>query len=137
MVYSLPVRVYYQDTDAGGVVFHASYLNFLERARTEWLRHEFGLTHCELMEQFHVMFVLRALSLEYHKPAKLDDLLYVSAELRELGRSRVVVAQQVLREGQLLTDGVIDLVCVDTQSLTSVAIPEILKQQWQQQLGKD
>ena len=73
-IFSWPVRVYFQDTDAGGVVYHASYVNFMERARTEWLR-TFGYSNAGLMKELGVMFVVRSLKLDYLKPALLDDLL--------------------------------------------------------------
>ena len=76
-VFSWPVRVYFQDTDAGGVVYHASYVNFMERSRTEWLR-TFGYTNAGLMKELGMVFVVRSLKLDYLKPALLDDLLTVT-----------------------------------------------------------
>src|SRR5688500_20282029 len=90
--FSLPVRVYYQDTDAGGVVYHSTYLNFMERARYEWLR-ELGFDIPSLIQIHKVIFMIRSLSIEYLKPALLDDLLHVSAQATELGRSRITISQ--------------------------------------------
>ena len=95
-VFSLPVRVYFQDTDAGGVMYHASYVNFMERARTEWLRTH-GYSNAGLMKEFGVVFVVRSLKLDYFKPALLDDLLEVTAQIKEIGRSRITLLQSVRR----------------------------------------
>lgn len=96
-IFSLPVRVYFQDTDAGGVVYHASYVNFMERARTEWLR-EHGYSNAGLMKEFGVVFVVRSLKLDYLKPALLDDLLTVTAQIQDIGRSRLSLLQTVRRQ---------------------------------------
>ncbi len=101
-VFTLPIRVYFQDTDAGGVVYHGSYVNFLERARTEWLRECYGYSNAGLMKEFGVVFVVRSLKLDYLKPALLDDLLDVSAQLKEVGRSRVTLFQSVTRGEETL-----------------------------------
>jgi len=96
-VFSLPVRVYFQDTDAGGVVYHANYLNFMERARTEWLR-TYGHSNAELMKELGMVFVMRSVKLDYLKPALLDDLLEVTAQIKDIGRSRVTLLQTVRRQ---------------------------------------
>lgn len=95
-IFSWPVRVYYQDTDAGGVVYHSNYVNFMERARTEWLR-DLGYSHMDMIRNLNVMFVVRSIKLDYLRPAVLDDLLQVSAKIKEIGRSRVTLEQKVLR----------------------------------------
>ncbi|PIV92248.1 MAG: tol-pal system-associated acyl-CoA thioesterase, partial [Gallionellales bacterium CG17_big_fil_post_rev_8_21_14_2_50_54_146] len=87
-IFSWPVRVYFQDTDAGGVVYHASYVNFFERARTEWLR-TFGYSNAGLMKAFGIVFVVRSMKLDYLRPALLDDMLDVTAEVKDIGRSRL------------------------------------------------
>ena len=130
-IYSLPVRVYFQDTDAGGVVYHASYVNFLERARTEWLRECYGYSNAGLMKEFGVVFVVRSLKLDYLRPALLDDMLAVTAQLKEVGRSRVALLQSVLRGEETLLQAEIHLVCVSKESFKPVSVPEILQQQWQ------
>ena len=81
-----PVRVYYEDTDGGGVVYHANYLKFMERARTEWLR-SLGFEQTELKSQMRIMFVVRALTLQYLRPANFDDALMVATRLTRTGRS--------------------------------------------------
>ncbi|MDD5180836.1 MAG: tol-pal system-associated acyl-CoA thioesterase [Gallionellaceae bacterium] len=129
-VYTLPIRVYFQDTDAGGVVYHASYVNFMERARTEWLRDRYGYSNAGLMNEFGVAFVVRSLKLDYLKPALLDDLLAVSAQIKDAGRSRVTLLQSVMRGDELLVEAEIHLVCVAMDNFKPVGIPEVLRKQW-------
>lgn len=124
------MRVYFQDTDAGGVVYHASYVNFMERARTEWLRTQ-GYTNAGLMATFGMLFVVRSLKLEYLKPAVLDDLLEVTAQVNEMGRSRLSLLQTIRRDGVLLTEAEVHLVCVDKEIFRPVRVPELLRAQWQ------
>lgn len=128
--FSLPVRVYFQDTDAGGVVYHASYVNFLERARTEWLRECYGYSNTGLMREFGMVFVVRSLKLDYLRPALLDDLLAVSAQLKDVGRSRVTLCQNVLRGEEVLVEAEVHLVCVTMDNFKPVSVPEILREQW-------
>ncbi len=128
-VFTLPVRVYFQDTDAGGVVYHASYVNFMERARTEWLR-SFGFTNAGMMKELGVVFVVRSLKLDYLKPALLDDLLDVSAQLKEIGRSRVTLHQTMMRGEEVLVEGEIHLVSVALDTFKPVSVPDVLRQQW-------
>ncbi|MFZ2524270.1 MAG: tol-pal system-associated acyl-CoA thioesterase [Candidatus Ferrigenium altingense] len=125
-VFALPVRVYFQDTDAGGVVYHASYVNFMERARTEWLRTH-GYSNAGLMKEFGVVFVVRSLKLDYLKPALLDDLLNVTAQIKEIGRSRLNLLQSVLRGDDLLTEAEVHLVCVSLEGFKPVSVPEVLR----------
>jgi len=127
-VFALPVRVYFQDTDAGGVVYHASYVNFMERARTEWLRTH-GYSNAGLMKEFGVVFVVRSLKLDYLKPALLDDLLNVTAQIKEIGRSRLNLLQSVLRGDELLTEAEVHLVCVSLEGFKPVSVPEVLRRQ--------
>ncbi len=128
-IFSLPVRVYFQDTDAGGVVYHANYVNFMERARTEWLR-TFGHSNAGLMKEFGVAFVVRSLKMDYLKPALLDDLLTVTALVKDIGRSRVTLLQEVRRGEELLTEGEVHLVCVNMQTFKPVSVPDVLRKQW-------
>ena len=128
-VFSWPVRVYFQDTDAGGVVYHANYVNFMERARTEWLR-TFGYSNAGMMKELGVMFVVRSIKLDYLKPAQLDDELLVTARTREIGRSRVTLLQEVLRGEELLAEGEVHLVCVGAQTFKPVSVPDVLRKQW-------
>ncbi len=95
MSFSLPIRVYWEDTDAGGIVFYANYLKFMERARTEWLR-SLGIEQRRLREETGGIFVVSETQLKYHRPARLDDELLVTAELRELGAASLIIGQRVL-----------------------------------------
>ena len=128
-LFTLPIRVYFQDTDAGGVVYHASYVNFMERARTEWMR-GFGFTNAGLMKELGVVFVVRSLKLDYLKPALLDDLITVSAHLKEIGRSRVTLLQTIMRGEEKLVEAEIHLVSVSLENFKPVSVPEVLREQW-------
>jgi acyl-CoA thioester hydrolase len=128
-IFSLPVRVYFQDTDAGGVVYHASYVNFMERARTEWLRTH-GYSNAGLMKAFGMVFVVRSLKLDYLKPALLDDLLDVTAQIKDIGRSRISLVQTVQRGAEVLIEAEVHLVCVLLQNFKPVSVPEVLRSQW-------
>ena len=128
-IFSLPVRVYFHETDAGGVVYHASYLNFMERARTEWLRTH-GYSNAGLMKEFGMVFVVRSLKLDYLKPALLDDLLDVTVQIKDIGRSRISLLQTVRRGAEVLTEAEVHLVCVSLESFKPVSVPEVLRGQW-------
>jgi len=127
MSFELPVRVYWEDTDAGGIVFYANYLKFFERARTEWLRH-LGLQQQRLKDETGGMFVVSETQLKYHRPAQLDDLLQVSAQLQDKGRASLVIAQQAWRRednssSSLLCEGTIRIGWVQAASLKPERIP--------------
>jgi acyl-CoA thioester hydrolase len=100
-MFSIPTRVYWEDTDAGGVVYHAQYLAFLERARTEWLRSR-GFGQEVLRGEHDLVFAVRAMRIEFRKPARLDDALDVTVALRECRRASLVVAQAIDRDGPRL-----------------------------------
>ena len=110
-IFSLQVRVYFQDTDAGGVVYHANYLNFMERARTEWLRTH-GYSNAGLMKELGVVFVVRSLKLDYLRPALLDDMLSVTAQIKDIGRCRISLLQTVQRKDEVLAEAEVHLACV-------------------------
>ena len=118
----LPVRIYYEDTDAGGVVYYANYLRFLERARTEWLR-SLGFSQAALMTQ-GIAFAARSVAAEYLKPARLDDELIVVSMIESLGRAQVVFAQRVEREGELLLEAKIRVACFDPTRGKATAMPQ-------------
>jgi len=120
--FSLPVRVYYQDTDAGGVVFHGKYLNFFERARTEWLR-QLGFDVCQLAEHEGVLFIVRELRVNYLRPAQVDDMLTVTAAIDNLGRAQFTLDQRVLRGADLLVQGSVNLACVSVEGLKPARVP--------------
>ena len=124
--YSFPVRVYFENTDAGGVVYHAEYLKFLERARTEWLRH-LGFDHQSLERVHRVVFVVTAASIEFIKPARLDDTLSVSVHLDSLGKVRCAFAQEVRRDDEVLVRAKVTVASVHGESLKPAEIPEPLR----------
>jgi acyl-CoA thioester hydrolase len=124
--FSLPVRVYYQDTDAGGVVFHAQYLAFFERARTEFLN-ALGFDLARLADEGRILFLVHELSLRYHRPARLNDLLEVSAQVARLGHASLVFRHRVERAGQLLVEGEVTLALADRERLRPVRMPAELK----------
>lgn len=126
MQFEWPIRVYYEDTDAGGVVFHANYLNFMERARTEWLR-TLGFEQTELKAAMGVIFVVRRLKLQYRRPACFNDQLMVITKLIKVGRSLLEFEQTIQRqnadETELLTEATVEVVCVDAQQFKPISIP--------------
>jgi acyl-CoA thioester hydrolase len=116
------VRVYYEDTDAGGIVYYANYLKFFERARTEWLR-AIGVGQQELLEQQDAMFVVKHVSADYHAPAKLDDALNLTLVIEKLGRASVVFRQQAWCGTTLLNTALVKVGCVDA-ALRPRAVPD-------------
>ncbi len=130
--FTWPVRVYWEDTDAGGIVFYANYLKYFERARTEWLR-ALGLSQHELRQSTGGMFVVSEASLKYHRPARLDDELLVTAAVTEMGRSSFTMAQQVRllapsKEPVLLCAGQVRIGWVDSATLKPARIPSFILQ---------
>jgi acyl-CoA thioester hydrolase len=121
-VFEHPIRVYWEDTDAGGIVFYANYLKFFERARTEWLR-ALGIGQHALREETGGMFVVSETAVKYHRPAKLDDQLRVTATLAEGGRASLVIAQQAWLGETLLCEGTIRIGWVDAASMKPARIP--------------
>ncbi|MGH8821934.1 MAG: tol-pal system-associated acyl-CoA thioesterase [Rhodoferax sp.] len=126
-----PIRVYWEDTDAGGIVFYANYLKFFERARTEWLR-SLGIGQQRLREDSGGMFVVADSHVKYHRAARLDDTLLVTAKLKELGQASMTILQQALlkiehdpiRPAELLCDGSIRIGWVDGATLKPAKIPK-------------
>ena len=125
-VYSFPVRVYFENTDAGGVVYHSEYLKFLERARTEWLRH-LGFDHQALARDHRMVFIVSAISVEFLKPARLDELLAVSVRLESLGKVRCVFAQEIRRDDEVLVRAKVTAASVAGETFKPAEIPEPLR----------
>ena len=124
-VFSWPTRVYWEDTDAGGVVYHAQYLAFLERARTEWLRAR-GKGQ-ELMRTEHdLVFAVRAMRIDFRQPARLDDALDVSVALRQCRRASLVLTQAVRRNGELLLDAEVRVAALNASDFRPRPIPDAL-----------
>lgn len=125
MPFSHPTRVYWEDTDAGGVVYHARYVAFLERARTEWLR-ERGYGQ-ELLRTVHgLVFAVRAMRIDFRAPARLDDALAVTVVLRQCRRASLLVEQAIHRDGQLLLDAQVRLAALDAGGFRPRGIPDAL-----------
>ncbi len=125
-----PVQVYWEDTDAGGVVYHSQYLNFMERARTEWLRH-LGFVQTEMRETLGVLFVVRHIDMHYKKPAKLDDALIVRTCLINQGRSFITFEQSILRGEEMLTSATVKVVCIDAEKFKPVSIPKLMLERFE------
>lgn len=120
--YRHATRVYWEDTDAGGIVYYANYLRFFERARTEWLR-GLGVDQRELRERDGAIFVVSEAVLRYHRPARLDDLLEVTVAVREAARASLSLRQRALRGTELLAEGEIRIACVEAPTLKLRRIP--------------
>jgi len=120
--FALTVRVYYEDTDAGGVVYYANYLRFMERARNEWLRALVGGPH-ELAANAGVLFAVRSVALDFRMPAYLDDLLTVTAEPLSVRGASLTFQQDCMRDKEVVCGGRVDIVCVDAGTFTPRRIP--------------
>ena len=123
--FSWPVRVYYEDTDAGGIVYYGNYLKFMERARTEWLR-SWGIDVAVLADTDRLMFTVRAITLDFLKPARLSDNLDVSVTVGRVRKVSVELEQTVVRAGDVLCTGQVRIACVDVDTLRPKAVPKTL-----------
>ena len=124
--FSWPVRVYYEDTDAGGVVYYANYLRFLERARTEWLR-ALGFEQPVMAKVHGVLFVVRAVNIDYLKPSRFDDSLQVTVEVVNVGGSRIRFLQRVLRGDEEIVRAGVDVVCVNVDTFRPARVPREMR----------
>lgn len=128
--FSWPVRVYYEDTDAGGVVYHANYLKFMERARTEWLR-DLGHEQDELRSRFDVIFAVTSVSIDYFSPAYFNDSLIISVRVLKLGRASLTLEQKIIKENEpgVLCQGLIKVASLKASTFKPCPIPPELNQQ--------
>lgn len=131
-----PLRVYYADTDAGGIVYHATYLNFAERARTEMMR-LFGLDHLRLKQEEGLLFAVRSCEMDFLRPAKLDDSLTVHSTLSHLGGASMHIQQTIRRGEEELVRLVIRLVCMSFEGGKAARIPAILRDVLQQFISQE
>jgi len=131
MIGTLPVRIYYEDTDAGGVVYYANYLKYLERGRTEFIR-ALGVEQRELARETGLAFAVRSLTAEYLKPAVLDDELVVTTTVEALGRAQVTFAQSIARANETLLTAQVRVACLDLVSGRPTAMPKSLHEQFKQ-----
>ena len=125
-VFSWPVRVYYEDTDVAGVVYYANYLRFLERARTEWMR-ALGFELTTLEHDYHCLFAVHRLEIDYRVPARLGDALDITVTLLEHGHSRLRLKQTAGRAGAILCTANVTIVCLQSQTWRPVAMPGIVR----------
>jgi len=125
---SIPVRVYWEDTDAGGVVYHASYVRFMERARTEWLR-AIGIDQAALRERERIQFTVVDMQIAWKRAAVFDDALEVTAELTEMRGVSFLFKQQVLRGEQVLAEATVRAAAIDAESLKPRRLTPALLQQ--------
>jgi acyl-CoA thioester hydrolase len=124
---TVTVRIYHEDTDSGGVVYHANYLRYMERARTEWLR-ERGFDHDRVARDAGILFVVRSLDIKYLKPARLGDLLEASAELVEFRHGLLAFDQRVTGVAGELARATVRVISVSTESFKSVGVPDSMRQ---------
>ncbi len=122
--FTLPVRVYIEDTDAGGIVYYVNYLKFMERARTEYLR-TLGYQHYALADE-NFQFVVHSANVQYRQPARIDDALQVTASMKKLGKATLLFDQRVLRGNTLLCQADIKVACVTADTLKPTGIPAAL-----------
>lgn len=123
---NFPIRVYYEDTDAGGVVYHANYLNFFERARTEFLR-QYNFSQQELFAK-SIVFVVRRIEIDYRFPARLDDLLSVETTISEVKKASIIFKQNLWKGEICLSSAIVTVASVDLAKMKPVAIPDDIRQ---------
>ena len=123
--FSFTVKIYYEDTDAGGVVYYANYLKFLERARSEAI-YSLGYTNSSILEQFGVLLIVKSCNIEYKKPARFEDTLEIISEIKSFTKTSFLMKQSILRNNEIISDAEIHLVSVDKNGKPS-KIPGDLK----------
>jgi len=126
VVFRVAMRIYWEDTDAAGIVFYANYLKFFERARSEWLR-SLGFGQESLRKDAGIAFVVSATALRYRRPARLDDVIDVSVAVVHLGQASLEIAQEARRAGELLAEGTIRIGCVELGTFRPCRIPNDIR----------
>ena len=123
--FTWPVRVYYEDTDAGGVVYYANYLKFLERARTEFLR-DLGFEQDQLKQEYGIIFAVHSLSIRYRKPAVFNDALAVTADIVDVGRARLTFQQMITKDkdSSVICSAEVSIACLNADRFTPARIPD-------------
>ena len=127
VIFEWIARVYFEDTDSGGVVYHANYLKFMERARTEWLR-KLGLNQIKLKQEDKVMFVVRKIDIQYKIPARFNDELLIQTDCVKTTDYSIMLKQNILRDNQIITEGNVEIVCINSDLFKPVRIPKKAKQ---------
>lgn len=120
-----PVRVYYEDTDSGGVVYHSNYLNFMERARTEWLR-ALGFEQDRLRDEHKLLFVVHSMQLTYRLPARFNDALLIQSRLKKASGASMQFEQNIYRGEELLFEASVRIACLDAESFRPKSIPKFI-----------
>ena len=120
-------RVYFEDTDSGGVVYHANYLKFMERARTEWLRN-LGLNQIKLKQEDKVIFVVRKIDIQYKIPARFNDELLIQTDCVKTTNYSIILKQDILKEKRIITEGKVEIVCINSDLFKPARIPTMVKQ---------
>lgn len=121
-----PLRIYYEDTDAGGVVYHANYLNFMERARTEWLR-ALGFEQTELRQTLGIIIVVHSISLAFKRPAYFNDLLLIECKVVKIGHTSIALEQTIMKKEITLVEAAVKVAFVDANTFKPVGIPAVIK----------
>ena len=127
IIFEWNARVYFEDTDSGGVVYHVNYLKFMERARTEWLR-SLGLNQVELKKEEKVMFVVRKIDIQYRIPARFNDELLIQTNCFKITDYSIMLKQNILRDEQIITEGKVEIVCINSDLFKPLRIPRRAKQ---------
>lgn len=124
--FNMQIRIYYEDTDAGGVVYHSNYLNFMERARTEWLRHV-GFEQNTLVEQNKILFAVRKVSIDYHKPAFFNELLNINTRIADQRRASLIFEQVMTNPSEeIICKAEVKIACINSDSMKPEPIPETI-----------
>ncbi len=123
--FALPIRIYYEDTDAGGIVYHANYLKYMERARMEWLR-KLGFELTDLMQQYNLVLVVRKIAIDYFKPALFNEALDVTVKLNKLGKASMTLQQQVVRQGNILCMAQVRIAAINVVNMRPQPYPATL-----------
>jgi acyl-CoA thioester hydrolase len=131
-VFEWPVRVYYEDTDSGGVVYHANYLKFMERARTEWLRH-LGFEQDELREKYHCLFAVHSMQLNFRQPARFNDELLVRSSVSHVRGASMQFEQIIQRKSEIVCDATVKIACLNVTEFKACAIPSFILSEMQRE----
>jgi len=121
--FSVPIRVYYEDTDTGGVMYHANYLRFMDRARTEWLR-ALGFELDELLRQHGILFAVRSVAIDFLKPARFNDVLHVTVALGRCGAASMTVHQRLQRDDLVLCEAEVKMACINAETFLPCTLPQ-------------
>lgn len=134
MSHTHPIRIYYEDTDAGGIVYHASFIRFGERGRTEFLRH-IGYNNSDLTRELGTVFVVRHIEIDYLKPAYLDDLIDLTTSIKDMRNSSFVMQQTFYKQEEIICDLKVTLVCVKTDGIKPVRLPDNIRTSFERHLN--